>query len=102
MVDRLLASPHYGERWARYWLDTARYSDTTGNRANNQAKDYRFPYAWTYRDYVVRAFNEDKHYDRFIEEQLAADLLPDLEDQKRSCRAWASSPWVTAPGTRMT
>ena len=82
VVDRLLASPHYGERWGRFWLDTARYSDTTGNRANNRAKDYRFPYAWTYRDYVVRAFNEDKPYDQFIVEQLAADQLPDLEDQR--------------------
>jgi Protein of unknown function (DUF1553)/Protein of unknown function (DUF1549)/Planctomycete cytochrome C len=82
VVDRLLASPHYGERWGRYWLDTARYSDTTGNRANNGRKDYRFPYAWTYRDYVVRAFNEDKPYDRFVMEQLAADQVSDLEDQR--------------------
>jgi hypothetical protein len=82
VVDRLLASPHYGERWGRYWLDTARYSDTTGNRANNGRNDYRYPYAWTYRDYVVRAFNEDKPYDQFIKEQLAADQLPDLEDQR--------------------
>ena len=82
VVDRLLASPHYGERWARYWLDTARYSDTSGDRTNNQAKDYRFPYAWTYRDYVIRAFNSDKPYDRFIMEQLAADQLSDLEDQR--------------------
>jgi len=82
VVDRLLASPHYGERWGRFWLDTARYSDTTGNRANNGRNDYRYPYAWTYRDYVVRAFNEDKPYDQFIKEQLAADQLPDLEDQR--------------------
>ncbi len=82
VVDRLLASPHYGERWARFWLDTARYSDTTGDRTNNMGTDYRFPYAWTYRDYVVRAFNDDKPYDRFILEQLAADKLTDLKDQK--------------------
>jgi len=82
VVDRLLASPHYGERWGRFWLDTARYSDTTGNRAQNGRNDYRYPYAWTYRDYVVRAFNEDKPYDRFIMEQLAADQLSDLEDQR--------------------
>jgi hypothetical protein len=82
VVDRLLASPHYGERWGRFWLDTARYSDTSGDRTNNGRKDYRFPYAWTYRDYVVRAFNEDKPYDRFIMEQLAADQLSDLEDQR--------------------
>ena len=82
VVDRLLASPHYGERWGRFWLDTARYSDTSGDRTNNGQKDYRFPYAWTYRDYVVRAFNQDKPYDRFIMEQLAADQLPNLEDQR--------------------
>ena len=82
VVDRLLASPHYGERWGRFWLDSARYSDTTGDRANNQNTDYRFPYAWTYRDYVVRSFNDDKPYDRFIVEQLAADKLTDLKDQR--------------------
>jgi len=82
VVDRLLASPHYGERWARYWLDSARYSDTTGDRANNPGQDYRYPYAWTYRDYVIRAFNSDKPYDRFILEQLAADRLTDLKDQR--------------------
>jgi hypothetical protein len=82
VVDRLLASPHYGERWARFWLDSARYSDTTGDRVGERNADYRFPYAWTYRDYVVRAFNEDKPYDRFIVEQLAADKLTDLKDQR--------------------
>jgi len=83
VVDRLLASPHYGERWARFWLDSARYSDTTGDRTNNNMnKDYRFPYAWTYRDYVIRAFNSDKPYDRFVLEQLAADRLTDLKDQR--------------------
>jgi cytochrome c553 len=80
VVDRLLASPHYGERWGRHWLNTARYSDTAGERAVNRNADYRFPYAWTYRDYVVRSFNEDKPYDRFIIEQLAADRLTDLKD----------------------
>jgi hypothetical protein len=80
VVDRLLASPHYGERWGRHWLNTARYSDTAGERAANRNADYRFPYAWTYRDYVVRSFNEDKPYDRFIIEQLAADRLTDLKD----------------------
>ncbi len=82
VVDRLLASPHYGERWGRFWLDTARYSDTTGDRENNRNTDYRFPYAWTYRDYVIRSFNQDKPYDRFILEQLAADRLTDLKDQR--------------------
>ncbi|MDB6154733.1 MAG: hypothetical protein JWL90_3186, partial [Chthoniobacteraceae bacterium] len=82
VIDRLLASPHYGERWGRFWLDSARYADTTGDRQNNNNQDYRFPYAWTYRDYVVRAFNEDKPYNRFIIEQLAADKLTDLKDPR--------------------
>ena len=82
VVDRLLASPHYGERWGRYWLDTARYSDTTGGPRNAQKRgqDYRYAYAWTYRDYVIGALNSDKPYDRFIIEQLAADKLPDGGD----------------------
>ena len=81
VVDRLLANPHYGERWARHWLDTARYADTVGGDANtnNGRDDYRYANAWTYRDYVVRAFNEDKPYDLFITEQLAADYLYPLK-----------------------
>ncbi|MES2573166.1 MAG: DUF1549 domain-containing protein, partial [Verrucomicrobiota bacterium] len=80
VIDRLLASPHYGERWGRFWLDTARYSDTAGGAKNAlQGQDYRYPYAWTYRDYVIKAFNEDKPYDQFIVEQLAADKLPESQ-----------------------
>jgi len=75
-VDRLLASPHYGERWARHWLDTARYSDTKGLKRNGTIET--FDSSWTYRDYVIAAFNADKPYDQFIIEQLAADRLPDL------------------------
>lgn len=76
LVDRLLASPHYGERMARHWLDLVRYSDGDGYRAD----DYR-PDAWRYRDYVIRSFNQDKRYDRFIQEQLAGDeLFPDSPD----------------------
>jgi hypothetical protein len=71
VVDHLLASPHYGERWGRYWLDLARYADTNGADEN-----YAFPNAWRYRDYVVRAFNADKPYNQFVTEQLAGDLLP--------------------------
>ncbi|MCC2669534.1 MAG: Planctomycete cytochrome [Armatimonadetes bacterium] len=70
LVDRLLASPRYGERWARKWLDLVRYADSDGYRID----DYR-PHAWRYRDYVIRAFNEDKPYDRFVQEQLAGDEL---------------------------
>lgn len=72
VVDRLLASPHYGERWGRHWLDVARYADSNGLDEN-----IAFGNAWRYRDYVVAAFNQDKPYDRFLLEQLAGDLLPD-------------------------
>lgn len=75
LVERLLASPQYGERWARHWLDVARYADTTGT-AGVGGRDSRYLFAWTYRDYVVRAFNEDWPFNRFIEEQLAADKIP--------------------------
>ena len=71
LVDRLLASPRYGERWGRHWLDIARYADTCGN-----ASDYPVPQAHKYRDYVIAAFNADMPYDRFIREQIAGDLLP--------------------------
>jgi len=83
LIDRLLASPRYGERWARYWLDLARYADTKGYVFQ---EDRNFPYAYTYRDYVIRSFNEDKPYDRFILEQLAADKL-DLGADKRPLAA---------------
>jgi hypothetical protein len=73
VVDRLLASPHYGERWGRHWLDLARYADSKGYVFQEER---RYPFAYTYRDYVIRAFNEDKPYNRFILEQLAADKLP--------------------------
>src|SRR5581483_5345695 len=73
VVDRLLASPRYGERWGRHWLDVARYADSKGYVFQEER---RYPFAYTYRDYVIRAFNEDKPYDRFILEQLAADKLP--------------------------
>jgi len=75
VVDRLLASPHYGERWGRHWLDVARYSDTKGQIRRNR-EDPSYPFAWTYRDYVIRSFNDDKPYNVFIIEQLAADKLP--------------------------
>ena len=70
LVDRLLASPHYGERWGRRWLDLARYADSDGYNADGTR-----PNMWRYRDYVIRAFNQDKPYDRFIKEQLAGDEL---------------------------
>ncbi len=70
LVDRLLASPHYGERWARHWLDVVHYGDTHG-----YDKDKTRPNAWPYRDYVIRAFNGDKPYAQFVREQLAGDVL---------------------------
>ncbi len=82
VADRLLASPLYGERWGRHWLDVARYSDTLGYLVGNVGDPGRiYPYAYTYRDYVVRAFNADKPYNQFIREQLAADLIP-LQDPR--------------------
>jgi hypothetical protein len=71
VVDRLLASPRYGERWGRHWLDVARYADTSGN-----ASDYPVPQAHLYRDWVIRAFNRDLPYDQFLREQIAGDLMP--------------------------
>jgi len=70
VVDRLLASPHYGEQWARHWLDVVRYADTSGF-----SNDFERPTAWRYRDYVVRSFNADKPFDRFVLEQLAGDEM---------------------------
>ncbi len=84
LVDRLLESPHYGERWARHWLDIARYGDTMGYLAGSQ--ETRYPFAYTYRDYVIDAFNHDKPFDQFIVEQLAADQLG-LEGQQREALA---------------
>ena len=71
LVDRLLASPHYGERWGRRWLDAARYADSMG-----VDEDKTYDHAWRYRDYVIDAFNRDLPYDRFVREQIAGDLLP--------------------------
>ncbi len=79
LIDRLLASPRYGERWGRHWLDVARYADTKGYVFQEER---RFPYAFTYRDYVIRAFNEDLPYDQFILQQLAADQLPLGDDHR--------------------
>jgi len=79
VVDRLLASPRYGERWGRHWLDVARYADTKGYVGTGER---RFPYSYTYRDYVIRAFNDDLPYDQFITEQIAADRLPAVEDRR--------------------
>lgn len=79
VVDRLLVSPQFGERWARHWFDVARYAESTGKERN-----FTYPNAWRYRDYVIDAFNEDKPYDEFIREQIAGDLLPARNGAQRN------------------
>jgi hypothetical protein len=79
VVERLLASPHYGERWARHWLDVARYAD---NKGYVFFEEQSYPWAYAYRDWVIRAFNEDLPYDQFVLQQLAADQLPLGRDQR--------------------
>lgn len=78
-VDRLLDTPQFGERWARHWLDVARYAESAGKEI-----DMSFPNAWRYRDYVIDAFNNDKPYDQFVREQIAGDLLPAKTDAEWS------------------
>lgn len=89
LVDRLLESPRYGERWARHWLDVVHYGDTHG-----YDKDQPRPNAWPYRDYVIRALNEDKPYAQFIEEQIAGDILyPESRDGFEALGLIAAGPW---------
>ena len=76
LVDTLLASPHYGERWGRHWLDVARYADSSGFE-----QDYDRPNAWRYRDYVIRSFNQDKPYDLFLKEQFAGDEIENRTEE---------------------
>jgi hypothetical protein len=78
VVDRLLASPRYGERWGRHWLDVVRYADSNGMDDNLAYSD-----AWRYRDYVIGSFNADKPYDRFLQEQIAGDLIAEEEPKRR-------------------
>ncbi len=78
IVDRLLASPQFGERWGRHWLDVARYAESSGKERN-----YTFPTAWRYRDWVIAAMNADKPYDQFIREQIAGDLMPHSTPEQR-------------------
>ena len=85
VVDRLLDSPRYGERWGRHWLDVARYADTCGN-----ASDYPVPQAHRYRDWVIRAFNRDLPYDQFLRDQIAGDLMPGGTDAERHERIIAT------------
>jgi len=89
VVERLLASPRYGERWARHWLDVVKYADTCG-----YDKDKLRPNAWPYRDYVIRSFNDDKPYRQFVQEQIAGDVLfPGTEDGILGLGFIAAGPW---------
>ncbi len=89
LVDRLLASPRYGERWARHWLDLVHYGDTHG-----YDKDKQRPNAWPYRDYVIRALNDNKPYARFVQEQIAGDaLFPNTADGIEALGFIAAGPW---------
>ncbi|MBG89768.1 MAG: hypothetical protein CMO80_23105 [Verrucomicrobiales bacterium] len=89
LVNTLLDSPHYGERYARHWLDIAHYADTHGFE-----RDKRRPHAWRYRDYVIKAFNDDKPYDRFLREQIAGDVLwPNKDEATVATGFLAAGPW---------
>jgi mono/diheme cytochrome c family protein len=89
LVDQLLASPHYGERWARHWLDVVHFGETHGYDKDKPRRN-----AWPYRDYVIRAFNDDKPYSRFVQEQLAGDVLfPDEPDGVVATGFIAAGPW---------
>ena len=88
-VERLLGSPQYGERWGRHWLDVARYADTAG-----YSNDFERPSAWRYRDYVIRSFNNDKPYDKFILEQVAGDeIFPENPDALLATGFLRTGPW---------
>ncbi|MHC4993911.1 MAG: PSD1 and planctomycete cytochrome C domain-containing protein, partial [Planctomycetota bacterium] len=83
LVDRLLASPHFGERWGRHWLDIARYADSDGYEKDNPRRN-----AWRYRDWVIQAINDDLPFDRFTVEQLAGDLIPNATDDQKLATAF--------------
>ena len=85
VVDRLLASDRFGERWGRHWLDVARYADTVG-----RGRNYPFPFAWRYRNWVIDAFNKDMPYDQFVEDQIAGDLLPTDSVEKHNSQLIAT------------
>jgi cytochrome c553 len=92
LVDRLLASPRYGERWGRHWLDVARYADTKGYVFTQER---RYPYSFTYRDYVIAALNADLPYDRFVVEQIAADQLATGQGAEKDTRPLAAMGFLT-------
>jgi len=97
VIDRLLDSPHYGEHWARHWLDVVRFAET-----NSFERDGAKPHAWRYRDYVIRAFNADKPYDRFVREQLAGDELSDATRESLIATGYYRlGPWDDEPADRL-
>jgi hypothetical protein len=96
VVERLLASPHYGEQWGRHWLDVARYADSSG-----LANDYLRGNAWRYRDYVVRAFNADKPYDDFIREQIAGDEIAEAQFEPSETTAAGDAVKSRAPASEL-
>ena len=90
LLDRLLASPHYGERWGRHWMDVARYAE---DNPTSEATNPGYPFAWRYRDWVIDAVNKDVPYDRFVKLQLAADLMPDVpRDDMRALGYLGAAP----------
>jgi hypothetical protein len=92
VVDQLLDSPHFGERWGRHWLDVARYGETSGKQVN-----FNYPHAWRYRDWVIAAFNADKPYNQFIKEQIAGDLLPYADTKQRATQQIATGFLAIGP-----
>jgi cytochrome c553 len=94
VVDRLLASQRFGEKWARHWLDVARYAESTGKTVN-----FSYPHAWRYRDYVIAAFNADKPYNQFIKEQLAGDLMKSDDPKVMAERTIATGFLALGPKT---
>src|SRR5207249_6015617 len=92
VVDRLLASAHFGERWGRHWLDVARFAESSGGGRSLLFKD-----AWRFRDYVIAAFNADKPYDRFILEQIAGDLLRSERAEQRRMELIATAFLLLGP-----
>lgn len=89
-IDKYLASPRYGERWGRHWLDVARYADSNGLDENLVYKN-----AWRYRDYVIAAFNKDKPFDQFLTEQIAGDLLPESPDPQTQYERWTATGFLS-------
>ena len=87
VVERLLASPHYGERWGRHWLDLARWAESEGFEGNTHRSA-----AWRYRDYVVKSFNDDKPHDEFLRQQLAGDELEPYSDENIIATGFLSAP----------